>query len=213
MRFYYPLCRSPFLHLLLWLKPRGLNWVFDMITPPVVQRYNKFVFDSITNRIKLHREQVEKPELEQRQDIFHFLCEARDPDTGLVAYNETDLRAEASLLIIAGSDTTSVSLSGIFFYLTGDPFRLEKLTNEIRTTFNSADKIIRGPKLLSCTYLMACIDEGMRLTPSGPCELPREVLSGGILIKGEYYPQGTIVGTVPWVNSRNEEVFRDATVF
>ncbi|KAK8023702.1 benzoate 4-monooxygenase cytochrome P450 [Apiospora rasikravindrae] len=213
MRFYYPFCRSPFLHLLIWLKPRGLDWMFDLITPPSVQQYNKFVFDSVTNRIRLHREQKEKPDLEQRQDMFYFLCEARDPDTGLIAYDETDLRAESSLLIIAGSDTTSVSISGIIFYLTGDPRRLQKLTDEIRTTFDSAEEIVHGPKLRGCQYLSACIDEGMRLTPSGPCELPREVLPGGIMINGNFIPAGTVVGTVPWVNSRNEEIWGDAGVF
>ncbi|KAK8070551.1 cytochrome P450 [Apiospora hydei] len=217
MRFYYPLCRAPFLPLLLWLKPRGLDRVFGLLTPPAVRQYNAFVYDNITRRIQLHREQQQKPDLEKRQDMFHFLCEARDPDTDLPAYTETDLRAESSLLIVAGSDTTSISLSGLFFYLTGDPARLTKLTHEIRTTFpdDSADEIVHGPKLLGYRYLAACIDEGMRLTPTGPSELPREVLPGGIVIKGEYYPPGTIVGTCPWADSRNEDVHegRDAGSF
>ncbi|KAK6839419.1 benzoate 4-monooxygenase cytochrome P450 [Apiospora arundinis] len=127
--------------------------------------------------------------------MFHFLCETRDPDKGLVAYTETNLRAELSLLIVAGSDTTAISL------------RLAKLADEIRTTFRSADEITHGPKLLGCRYLSACIDKGMQLAQSGPCELTREVLAGGILIKGEYYPPGTVAGTVPWVDSRNEKVY------
>ncbi|KAK7946211.1 benzoate 4-monooxygenase cytochrome P450 [Apiospora aurea] len=218
MRFYYPLCRAPLLPLLLWLKPRGLDRVFGMLTPPAVRQYNAFVYDNITRRIQLHREQQkEKPDLQQRQDMFHFLCEARDPDTDLPAYTDTDLRAESSLLIVAGSDTTSISLSGLFFYLTGDPAHLRKLTDEIRTTFpdGSADDIVHGPKLLGCQYLAACIDEGMRLTPTGPSELPHEVLPGGIVIEGEYYPAGTIVSTCPWADSRNEAVHegRDACAF
>lgn len=145
--------------------------------------------------------------------MFYFLCEARDPDTGLPAYNEGDLRAESSLLIIAGSDTTAVALSGIFFYLTGDPRRCQKLADEILATFDSAEDIVHGPKLLGCKYLRACVDEAMRLTPSGPCELPREVLPGGIQINGEYFPPGTIVGTSAWVSSRNEDVYGDPGVF
>lgn len=206
-------CRSPFLDLLLWLKPRGLERLFDMITPPPVQKYNEFLYDTVTSRIALQKEQAEKPEEERRLDMFHFLCEARDPDTGLPAYGENDLRGESSLLIIAGTDTTAVSLSGVFFYLTGDPRRCQKLAGEILSTFDSAEDIVHGPKLLGCTYLKACIDEAMRLTPSGPCELPREVLPGGIRINGEYFPPGTTVGTVPWVTSRNEEVWGDAGVF
>jgi cytochrome P450 len=178
-----------------------------------VEHYNQFVHDSVTSRIALQKEQSEKPESDRRQDLFYFLFEAKDPDTGLPAYNEDELRAEASLLIVAGSDTTSVSLSGIFFYLTGDLRRCQKLTDEILTTFEKAEDIVYGPKLLGCTYLRACIDEGIRLTPPGPCDLPREVLPGGIQIDGQYIPPGTVVGTVPWVNSRNEEIWGDAGVF
>jgi cytochrome P450 len=232
MKFYYPvslhldfqtgrlhstnlvqMCRSPFLNLLVWLKPRGLDKLFKVITPPAVEQYNKFIYESVTNRIRLHNEQGEKPESEQRQDLLHFLIEAQDPETGLPAFNEQTIRAESSLLIIAGSDTTAISLAGVFFYLTGDPWRLQKLTAEVLSTFEAAEDIVYGPKLSNCAYLRACIEEGMRLVPSGPSELSREVLSGGIQIKGEHYPAGTIVGTLPWANSRSQEAFGDPETF
>ncbi|KAJ2990756.1 hypothetical protein NUW58_g2795 [Xylaria curta] len=211
--FYYPFCRSPFLNTLNWLKPRGLNKVFDLISPQAIKQYNKFVYDSVTSRIALQKEQARQAEANRRQDLFYFLYEARDPDTSQPAYGEDDLRSESNLLIIAGSDTTSVSLSGIFFYLTGDQRRCQKLADEISSCFESVEDIVYGPKILACTYLKACIDEGMRLTPAGVCELPREALPGGILIKGEHYPEGTIVGTATWANSRNDEVYGDACVF
>ncbi|KAI0849863.1 benzoate 4-monooxygenase cytochrome P450 [Daldinia vernicosa] len=204
LRFYYPICRSPFLHILLWLKPRGLNKVFELVSPPAVHEYNNFVYQSVTDRITLQRQQPER-----RHDMFYFLYEARDPNTGQRVYEEDELRAECSLLITAGSDTVSISLSSIFFYLTGDPQRCQKLTNEIRTTFQLAEDIVHGPVLQGCAYLRACIDEGMRLTPAVASEHPREVLTGGLRILGEYYPAGTIVGTVPWASSRDQAVYGD----
>ncbi|KAI0406342.1 benzoate 4-monooxygenase cytochrome P450 [Xylaria palmicola] len=211
--FFYPFCRSPFLSLLNWLKPRGLNRLFELVSPQAIKQYNQFVYDSVTKRIALQKEQAEKEETERRQDLFYFLGEARDPDTNQPAYREDELRSESHLLIIAGSDTTSVTLAGIFFYLTGDQKRCQKLVDELTASFDSADDIVYGPKLLACTYLKACIDEGMRLTPAGVCELPREVLPGGLVIKGEHYPEGTIVGTATWANSRNQAVYGDADAF
>lgn len=178
-----------------------------------MRKFNRFTNETLAERIALHKEQAGKPEIERRQDIFYFLREARDPDTGLPAYNDFDLKSESSLMIIAGSDTTSISLSGVFFCLTGNPSRCQKLVNEIRETFDTPEDIVYGPKLLSCKYLRACIDEGMRFAPSGPCDLPREVLPGGIRIHGNYYPEGTIVATVPWVMTRDELIYEDPGLY
>lgn len=53
----------------------------------------------------------------------------------------------------------------------------------------------------------------MRITPTGPSELPREVLEGGITVLGNYYPPGTILGNSPWVDSRNQDVYGDPEVY
>lgn len=207
------MCRSPFIGLLAWLKPRGLDALFELISPPAVKEYNRFVYDSVTKGIALYREQLEKPEEERRQDLLYFLCDAKDPDTGLPVYTEADLRGESSLLVIAGSDTTAISLSSLFFYLTGDPERCENLVDEVLTTFPTPEDIVYGPKLLGCTYTRACIDEAMRLTPSGPSEMPREILPGGQEILGEHFPAGIVVGAAPWLDSRNHDVYGDEGSF
>lgn len=198
---------------MIWLKPRGLEWLMHFITPPLVERYNKFVYDTLTNRIALEKQQAYKPQEERRQDMFHFLYEGRHPSAAPPDCEEGDLRADISLLIIAGSDTTTVVLSGLFFYLSGDPGRCQKLTDEILTTFDSVEDIVHGSKLTGCTYLRACVDEALRLVPAVPCELQREVLHGGIEIMGKHYAAGTIVGTVPWATGRNEKVYEDPSSF
>ncbi|KAI1759362.1 hypothetical protein GGR53DRAFT_471414 [Hypoxylon sp. FL1150] len=53
----------------------------------------------------------------------------------------------------------------------------------------------------------------MRLVPSGPGELSRQVLHGDIRIKSEYFPLGTIVGTVAWANSRSQLIYGDPEMF
>ncbi|KAJ8121710.1 hypothetical protein ONZ43_g1908 [Nemania bipapillata] len=98
MLFYYPFCRSPFLGALNWLKPRGLDKFFDLVSPRAVKQYNEFLQDSVMRRISLQQEQASKPDEEKRHDLFHFLYEARDPDTKQRIYNETDLRAESNML-------------------------------------------------------------------------------------------------------------------
>ncbi|KAI1114134.1 benzoate 4-monooxygenase cytochrome P450 [Nemania sp. NC0429] len=213
LKFYYSMCRSPLLGMIIWLKPRGLDQLVELITPRPVQQFQDFVHDSVTKRFELYKKQEGLPENERRRDMFYFLCKAQDSSTGQPAYTEDELRAEASLLIIAGSDTTTATLASIFWYLVRAPRCYQKLVDELQRTFETAEDVVYSPKLMGCTYLRACIDEGMRLVPPGPCEPPREVLVGGLHIMGEYYPKGTIVGTAPWCDSRNEEVYGDPGAF
>ncbi|KAI0104356.1 benzoate 4-monooxygenase cytochrome P450 [Daldinia grandis] len=212
-RFTYMMGRAPFFRFLHGMRPYGFDYLLEFIIPSAIQRFNQFIYNSVSDRIALQKEQAGKPEGQRRQDTFYFLYEARDPDTGLPAYDEPALRGESASLLLAGSDTISTAICGIMFCLASDPRRQQKLVDEILSKFESAEDIVYGPKLLGCTYLRACIDEGMRLNPSILSDLPREVLLGGLTIKGEYYPEGTIVGNVPWALTRNQEVYGDPEVF
>jgi cytochrome P450 len=199
---------------LVWLKPRGLDNLLQLVIPQTIKDHYAFVEEVVTKRLEEYRKrETEKTPIE-REDMLHFLCSARDPDTGEPAFGLKDLLAEANLLIMAGSDTTSITISSLFFYLTHNRRAYLKLVKEIRDTFTDPEDIVHGPKLLTdCKYLRACIDETLRLAPAGPSELPREVLPGGMTIEGEHYPAGVIVGTPNWAMGRNEEQYGDAYTF
>ena len=166
--------RSPFLGLLLWLKPRGLDRLLEIISPSGIKAYFAFVEESIAARQKDEEEseRLSTDGKEGRQDMFHFLFQATDPDTGKKGYSQQELWAEASLLVVAGSDTTSITLSSFFFYIVRNPRAYQRLVKEIYSTFDSADEIIGGPKLSSCKYLRACVDETLRMSPQFPLSSP-----------------------------------------
>lgn len=100
------------------------------------------------------------------------------------------------MLISAGGDTSSATLSALLFYLLRSPVALEKLTHEIRSVFTNLEEI-QGTNLnpTKLPYTRACIDETLRLAPAVPAHLPRQVLSGGLDIEGHHFPAGTVVGT------------------
>ncbi|CAI6339907.1 unnamed protein product [Periconia digitata] len=209
-----PIAKSPLLDFLIWAKPRGLEQLLEFVIPTTIKEHYAFVEDMVTKRLEEHRKREAEKAPIGREDMLHFLCSARDPDTGGPAFDRGELRSEASLLIMAGSDTTSITISSLFFYLVHNERAYLKLVKEIRETFAKPEDIVYGPTLLSgCKYLRACIDETFRLSPAGPSELPREVLPGGINIDGVYCPAGTIVGTPNWALNRNEEVYGDAFTF
>jgi cytochrome P450 len=73
-----------------------------------------------------------------------------------------ELQATASLIIVAGSETTVTTVSGITNHLISNPDKLAKLTKEVRERFSSEDEItLTALKTLS--YLQAVINEGLRI--------------------------------------------------
>ncbi|KAH0832551.1 hypothetical protein AYO21_06055 [Fonsecaea monophora] len=117
--------------------------------------------------------------------------------------------------IIAGSDTTAVSLSSVLFHLLTNPRTLEKLQREIaeyRKSRTSVQEDGDAPTLpfkvtQDLPYLQAVIKEALRMHPATGLPLWRVVPAGGATVLGHYFPAGAIVGVNSWVAHRNEEVF------
>lgn len=64
-----------------------------------------------------------------------------------------------------------------------------------------------GERLNSCKLLQACINETLRLAPSVASTIPRTVLQGGLIVDGEFLPEGTMVGTTTYSIHRNPNYF------
>lgn len=147
----------------------------------------------------MERQQQERGDddnfLTKRKDIFSLLLTAQDPDTG-DNIPLPELWMESNTLIVAGSDTTSTTLAATLYYLLHNPPTLHRLRAEILAIFSTRHEIRMGPKMQSCAYLRAVIDETMRMTPAVGGNLPREVLSGGLEIPelGVFLPEGVDVG-------------------
>lgn len=102
-----------------------------------------------------------------------------------------DLVGNADVLLLAGSETTATSLTGLTWYLLNNPACLQALTSELRDTFSSVDQIV-SDNTAALPYLNACIEEGLRLFPPAPLALPRD--SPGAFIDGHYVPEDVVVG-------------------
>lgn len=189
--------------------------VMERATPADVQAYFKFTTGCLQNRLDEEKAMQGKglDEDNVRKDMFHYLFRAKDPDTGGPGYNQQELFEESNLLVAAGSDTTSTTFAAMFFYLTRNPKVYERLTNEIRKTFNSSADIRAGPQLSSCRYLRAFIDESLRMNPPVAGDPNRRALAGGVTIDGHHVQEGTNIGVSIYSLQHNEDIFPDPFVF
>lgn len=67
--------------------------------------------------------------------------------------------------MIAGSDTSSMTLTCTLLLLVNNPEKLTKLINEIDETFPDKDGEITFAKTQDLPYLNAVINESMRIMP------------------------------------------------
>ncbi|MCJ1385785.1 hypothetical protein MMC17_008909 [Xylographa soralifera] len=135
-----------------------------------------------------------------------------DAKTGR-GFSKDELLSEASVLISAGSDTTSTAIAATIFYLLHNPVTLRILTDEIRSTFDTVEAIRSGAELNSCRYLRACIDEAMRCSPPVRGLMPREALAGGVSVNGYHFPAGVEVGIPHYAVHHHEAYFPDPFEF
>jgi cytochrome P450 len=73
--------------------------------------------------------------------------------------------------------------------------------------------VAMGPKLNSCTYLRACIDESMRLAPPVGAALWRRVLTNDTIVDGHVMPEGCDVGTSIYSIHHNPDYYPEPFEF
>lgn len=83
----------------------------------------------------------------------------------------------------------------------------------MRSVFSQSDEIRLSPKLSSCHYLRAVIDESLRLSPPVANALWREVTDLNQVIDGVPLPVGTEVGVSLYNVLHSKKVFPNASVF
>ena len=108
------------------------------------------------------------------------------------------------MMVVAGSETTATTLSGVTYYLGRTPHAYAKLSEEVRSAFQSYEAI-NGRSTESLPYLKAVIEEGLRIFPPVPIGLPR--VSPGEFVDGHFVPQGTIVFVSSWAATHSEANF------
>lgn len=126
---------------------------------------------------------------------------------------DSQVLAVSCSMVFAGSETTAISLSSVFYFLLKHPHVYGKLMQELDQAAANGLIEARENHKVSWTesqklpYLDAVIQESFRLHPAAGLILERVTPEGGIDILGEHIPGGVIVGCNAWVLHRREEVF------
>ena len=125
-----------------------------------------------------------------RKDIFRHLL-AEDSETGS-KFTQEQLNANANLIIVAGADTTSSSLTQTFRTLATNERVLRKLQREIDGV--GVELTVESTKGL--VYLNAVVNEALRLLNPLPSGVQATTSRSGVEVDGTFLP-GNIQVRVP----------------
>lgn len=129
------------------MKPRGLDRVLKYAVPADLKNWQAFVAKNLHERTRKEQALKESsdPEGSARKDFFHYLFNARDPETGKQGYDLGELWGECELLTIAGSDTTAIVTAAMTFYLARNPPIQAKLLERFSVLSHHTTRSLLGP--------------------------------------------------------------------
>ncbi|KAI0395499.1 cytochrome P450 [Xylariaceae sp. FL0594] len=127
-----------------------------------------------------------------RGDLMDYFLRSRGQDHQLT---DEELVANSDLIMIAGSETTATLLSGLTYWLLKTPHALERVTREVRGSFRTDGEMSFAETRSRLPYLLACLEEGLRLFPPVPIALNRSVPADTPMdVCGVTLPPKTVVG-------------------
>jgi cytochrome P450 len=132
-----------------------------------------------------------------------MLAAAEDKEKTVIT--DSSIRLEAGNLIVAGSDTTAVTLTYLVWAVLKDPALQRELEDEVALL--SSD--LGQEELKDASLLNSVIEEALRLYGAAPGALPRVVPAEGADIGGHLLPEGTIVSTQTYTMHREPSIFPD----
>ena len=121
-----------------------------------------------------------------RPDFMKYILENNYPG----GMTREDINANTTLLVLAGSETSATTLTGATYFCLKHPKKMDRLTKEIRGAFGGDHKNITVSEVSILPYLHAVFQETLRLHPTGPISVPRQIDRPGVEICGIPVPEG-----------------------
>ncbi|KAM0217610.1 hypothetical protein ACHAQD_007353 [Fusarium lateritium] len=188
-----------------------LSWIFPILQCLPFKGLKKFLnADSVVydhGSVAVRNMQSAGDGLSKANLFSQMLAEADGQEK--TSLSTSSVQAEASNLIVAGSDTTAVTLTYLIWAVLKHPQLQSDLENELSELSDD----LTFDELKTAPLLNSVIEETLRLYGAAPGAIPRTVPPKGASICGHFLPPGTVVSTQAFTMHRNEAIFDDAQRF
>jgi len=145
-------------------------------------------------------------------DVFSYLIDAEKQSNDPIHKDPRWLNGDSGLIIVAGSDTTTATLTHIFYHLARSQQVFSKLRKELYS-FYKPDSDSEFRDLQEAKYLNGVINEALRLHPPVPSGVLRVTPPEGITIGSTFIPGNVTISTPLYSLGRLESCYQKANEF
>ncbi|OAP64204.1 hypothetical protein AYL99_00176 [Fonsecaea erecta] len=139
----------------------------------------------------------------QRDDFMTSAADALQKNVLSLA----EIQSCAQIFIVAGSETTATTLSATVYLTLSHPEVYKRVTEEVRSSFPHVEEINITTINSRLQYMLAVLNETLRIYPPVPTGFGRIVPKGGDVISGFFIPEGTSVYVSQYASNHCQEYF------
>ncbi|KAL1196498.1 Cytochrome P450 81Q32 [Cardamine amara subsp. amara] len=155
-----------------------------------------------------HRKDKEHKKTEKTM-ITHLLSlQESEPDH----YTDDIIKGLVQVMLLAGTDTTAVTLEWAMANLLNHPEVLMKAKTELNDVVSIEGRLFEESDVGKCTYLNNVISETLRLYPATPLLVPR-ASSADSKVVGYDIPRGTWLFVNAWAIQRDPKIWNEPEAF
>ena len=188
-------------HLLDMLLPPSIPTLRDFGRARFKRRWMNLIETILASRLSA-------PPPETPRDLFDLLRAARDPETG-AAFSPAQLRDQVATLILAGHETTAVTLFWAIIMLAQAPNEQDWLAEE--ATAVSIEPDTGQAAMASLIRTRAIVNETLRLFPAAFLVVREAITADRI---GDLnLPSRSLVMVAPWILHRHHKLWQDPELF
>ncbi|KAG0059250.1 hypothetical protein BGZ90_004570 [Linnemannia elongata] len=188
--------------------------IFDRLTPGKIGKLKKAI--AVLDRyaysaVHKRRAETEEERVKRPRDLLdHFINHVREDGSML---SDLELRDVFVNFMIAGRDTTALTLTWQFYCLMANPRILKNVLKELDIVLQGSEIYTYETMMQELPYLKAVFHETLRLYPQVPRNA-KECVADDVLPDGTVVYKGELVAFSTYAMGRNRGVWgEDAEVF
>ncbi|KAL4748424.1 hypothetical protein BDW72DRAFT_214810 [Aspergillus terricola var. indicus] len=146
----------------------------------------------------------------KNRTMYHSLM---DPSLPLEERSTQRLEEETLIVLGAGTETTGRTLTIAAYHLAQNPSILHQLREEIKQVLPTTTSTCTLPELERLPYLVATVNEALRIASPVVSRLPRVAPDEALMYKDYTIPPGTPMSSSSLLIHRNSTIFPDPEKF